>query len=88
MRIPGLIQNTAAETRLFQHRDVVEVCRARREEWERWYSTISGCPWGCDGSGVIEIAFFEYAPWEAIPDPLLEIVYPHGLILTPCECAA
>jgi len=88
MRIPGLIPNVGAEVRAFQHQDVVAECRLRREEWERWRSARRGCPWGCDGSGVVEIALCEYAPWEAIPDPLLEIVYPTGLILTPCECAA
>jgi hypothetical protein len=83
----ALTPNVAKEVLAFRHREITEECRLRREAWERWHSTRHGCPWGCDGSGVVEIALCEYAPWEAIPD-LLEIVLPHGLILTPCECAA
>lgn len=87
MRIPGLIHNDGAEVALLQHRGTIESCQERREEWERWYSTQSGCPWGCDGSGVQEIALYEFGPWDHIPDPLLEVVLPTGLILTPCECS-
>lgn len=87
MRIPGIIENTAAEILWWQHGEIIHECEERRRGWEARFGSRHGCPYGCNGSGVIEIAFHEYAPDEAIPDPLLETVWPHGLIVTPCECS-
>lgn len=87
MRIPGIISNVGAETLYLQHQDIIEECWRRRQDWERHFSGRRSCPYGCDGSGVKEIAFSEFGPWDCIPDPLLETVWPHGLITTPCECA-
>lgn len=69
-----------------EHRQILEEDAARRLAAERRYA-VPGCPWGCDGSGWREIALSEYGPLDAIPanDPAV-IVFPHGLIVFPCEC--
>jgi len=81
MRIPGLIPNVGAETRAFQHHDVVKECRLRRLAWERRFALPeSACPYGCDGSG-----------WREVEDDedqeprFLEVVF-GGRLYTPCEC--
>ena len=81
MRIPGLIQNTAAEIRFWQHMKIVRECEERRLGWERRFALPeSACPYGCDGSG-----------WRVVEDDedqeprFLEVVF-GGRLYTPCEC--
>lgn len=68
----------------YEHQQVLEEARLRREAAERSHGTSAGCPWGCDGSGWQEIALYEYGPLDGIAEP--ETVVLPWILLFACEC--
>lgn len=66
-----------------EYADLLEYEAAQLLEKERRFG-VPGCPYGC-WNGWHEIALHELGPWDHIPSDK-EILFPHGLIITPCGC--